>query len=839
MLIARALTAAVACTFAALVGASSTARNPLKAIGLAKNPSILTQNHRVTAVSSFDVVFDLAGTRIRLSLEPNHDILAEGASIQYLGKDGRISKQEPLDRLAHKVFKGTAWVKRGDRWDNVGWARITVRRDGPAPLFEGAFTVHDDHHHVQMSSNYMSAKHTLDPEIQLREDEYMVVFRDSDISTAPEHDELRKRSGGHGCGSDNLEFNTSPDHPIYASMRAKSEEVLFESPFSRLMGRQLDNNPGGGNGAGVNLVNSIGKTQGCPTTRKVALVGVATDCTYTAKFNSSESVRQNIISQMNSASNLFESTFNISLGLANLIVTDKDCPSSVQQATPWNQACSDSVDIQARLNLFSSWRGQQKDNNSHWTLLSTCNTQSAVGLAWLGQACTTGAQSSNSSDGKTDSVAGANVVVRTATEWQVIAHETGHTFGAVHDCTSETCQDANTVNSQQCCPLSADTCDAGQQFIMNPSTAQGITRFSACTIGNICSALERNSVKGTCLTNNRGVTTISGQQCGNGIVEDGEECDCGGKDGCGNNSCCDADTCKFKNNAVCDDSNEDCCKGCRFAGSDTVCRASSGDCDPEERCSGVGPYCPEDITKPDGNSCGSGLKCASGQCTSRDQQCKTVMGSYTQGNDTYACDDSNCMLTCASPEFGRGVCYGLQQNFLDGTDCGSGGKCSNGRCNGSSVANEVKSWIDRHKPLVIGLASAIGGLIILSIIGCCWRSYKRRKNRKIYANNAAYRVPPQFPQGGGSFAAPVAAAARGVSGSRSRSRGRRRAAPQSPTLPLIGADFPPARGGAPPVPPRRNVPPPPGQAPMQQWRGGADIPEPPPMYTRSSSVRYA
>lgn len=256
-------------------------------------------------------------------------------------------------------------------------------------------------------------------------------------------------------------------------------------------------------------------------------------------------------------------------------------------------------------------------------------------------------------------------------------HETGHTFGAVHDCTSQACQDSTTVSAQQCCPLSANTCDANEQYIMNPSTAQGITRFSPCSIGNVCSAIGRNSVKSTCLSNNRGVTTISGQTCGNGIVEGDEQCDCGGETGCGNNQCCDAKTCKFKNNAVCDDSNEDCCKSCQFASANTVCRASSGTCDPEEKCTGNSPYCPDDKTQADGTDCGNGLKCASGQCTSRDQQCKTVMGSYTQGNDTYACDNTNCMLSCASPEFGRGVCYGLQQNFLDGTPCVGGGKCQN------------------------------------------------------------------------------------------------------------------------------------------------------------------
>ncbi|KAF2190744.1 hypothetical protein K469DRAFT_721643 [Zopfia rhizophila CBS 207.26] len=803
MLISKAVAAAVAFTSAALVTASSSARNPLKALGVARNPSILTQNHRVTAVSTFDIAFDFSGARVRLSLEPNHDIFVDGATVQYLGTDGNIVRQEPIDRLAYKVFKGNAWLKRGNRWDNVGWARIAIQRDGVDPLFEGAFTVHHDHHHIQLSSHYKQTKHELDPDVDLRDDEFMVVFRDSDISNQQEHSELKKRSKDLSCRSDSLKFNMLPDHPVYASM-LRRDDGFWTAPISSLMGkRQLDNSPGGGNGAGVNLVSSIGSTAGCPSTRKVALVGVATDCTYTASFNSTETTRANIIQQMNTASNLYESTFNISLGLANLVVTDAKCPTTPQQSTPWNQACDNNVDIQARLNLFSQWRGQQKDQNSHWTLLSTCNTGSAVGLAWLGQACTTGSQGSNSSDGGAETVAGANVVVKTSTEWQVLAHETGHTFGAVHDCTSDTCRDQNTVNAQQCCPLSANTCDAGEQFIMNPSTAQGITKFSPCSIGNICSAMGRNSVKSHCLTNNRGVTTISGQQCGNGIVEEGEDCDCGGEEGCGENACCDAKTCKFKSGAVCDDSNEDCCRNCQLASSATVCRTSSGQCDPEEKCTGVSPYCPEDKTQPDGSDCGNGLKCASGQCTSRDQQCKTVMGSYTQGNDTYACDNSNCMLSCASPEFGRGVCYGLQQNFLDGTPCTGGGTCQNGRCSGASVAKEVKSWIDDHKPLVIGLASAIGGLVLLSILGCCWRCYKRRKNTKIYA--APYRMPSsQFPPDGGF----------------GRSRSGRRRGPMSPNGsggPLMSEN---------------------GGFRGHQWQEN-NIPQPPPMYTRSSSVRYA
>ena len=681
-----------------LAEANSSIRNPIGALSTVQNATIHTHNHRLTALSQFDLTFNIRDDlHVKLSLEPNHDILPEDATISYLEADGSISGKESVDRLAHKVFKGRAWVRRPkagrEEWESVGWARTLILKDGKTPFFEGAFAVNHDHHHIQSSRNYIRTKHTLDPGIDELEDgeQYMVIWRDSDIlrdNTHLQHQELRRdvESDVPVCQADGLSFNMDPNHPVYLGMVQRPSRWQGTMDFSNVFSKRQIDSTTGGNSAAANLVASIGSTQGCPTTNKVALVGVATDCTYTSAFNTDQELRENVISQMNQASALWEDSFKISLGLQNLTILPKSCPGSPAGITTWNQDCNSGLDIQGRLNYFSAWRGTQADDNSHWTLLSSCNTGAAVGLAWLGQACINTAMSSNNSfTGNGDSgqgsqtVSGANVVVRTngASEWQIIAHETGHTYGAVHDCTSQTCAEPNVVNAQQCCPLSANTCDAGEQYIMNPSTSGGITNFSPCSIGNICSAIGRKSVNTDCLSDNKNVKTITGQQCGNGIVEPGEECDCGGVEGCGDDSCCDPGTCKFKDGAVCDDANEECCSGCQFRSKGTVCRASTSSCDPKEVCPGDSGNCPADKTAPDGQSCGDGLQCASGQCTSRDQQCKTVMGTYTRGNDTHACDSQGCVISCASPEFGYGTCYGLQQNFLDGTECGGGGHCQN------------------------------------------------------------------------------------------------------------------------------------------------------------------
>ncbi|KAI8201945.1 Disintegrin and metalloproteinase domain-containing protein B [Colletotrichum sp. SAR 10_76] len=729
--------------------AHSTQRNPLKYVTILEDAVLHSPSQHCHALSHFDLTFALHDKQqeVRLALEPNHDILGDNFEVNYLGADGKIRKTESVDRSEHRVFRGKTFIRHdgNTEWTHVGWARITIHRDGAEPIFEGAFRIDGDPHHVLTGSNYRQRKHREDPDAPTSRnpDDYMVVWRDSDILDYYYDREDLKRDvfGRTSCNSDSLGFNAKYD-PLDARGLEPFQSVATNSLFGRnIFGRQTDTGSTGNNGAGVNLVSTIGQTSGCPTTRKIALLGVATDCTYTAAFNSTQSVRSNIIQVINAASEVYESTFNISLGIQNLTISDANCPGTASSSAPWNVACSNSVTITDRLSLFSAWRGNSKDTNAFWTLLSTCGTDSAVGLAWLGQACVSGSQSSDN-----ETVASANVVIQTPSEWQVIAHEVGHTFGAVHDCTSDTCSNGDS-NLNRCCPLSSSTCNAAGQYIMNPSTATGIKAFSPCSIGNICSGLLRNQVKSTCLTNNRDVKTILESQCGNGIVESGEDCDCGGENGCGSNSCCNPTTCKFTTGSVCDPSNEDCCNGqCQFASNGTVCRASTGSCDPEEVCSGTSSSCPTDKHKDDGDSCGNssdGLTCASGQCTSRDQQCKTAWGARTNTTSVTSCSNQDCLIACNVPSIGSG-CVTMNQNFLDGTTCQGNGKCSNGQCVGSNAGDEILDWIKNNKVIFIPIVCVVGLLVLVALCSCvcgaCRRSRSRTRARRL--------KPVQPPMGG-------------------------------------------------------------------------------------------
>lgn len=75
-----------------------------------------------------------------------------------------------------------------------------------------------------------------------------------------------------------------------------------------------------------------------------------------------------------------------------------------------------------------------------------------------------------------------------------------------------------------------------------------IPSFSSCGIEKL-QILNENG-KHYCLKNKPEVVHSVLPSCGNGILESGEECDCGLWQNCYNH-CCDAITCTYANNAEC------------------------------------------------------------------------------------------------------------------------------------------------------------------------------------------------------------------------------------------------------------------------------------------------
>ncbi|KAL2838114.1 Metallo-peptidase family M12-domain-containing protein [Aspergillus pseudoustus] len=662
------------------------------------NIIIHTPSQRISPNAPFNITFTLPSVSdfsnsqpLKLALHPNHDLLHQDSQIQYIDRNGVSTRTEVMKRHRHRVFKGS--VLRGNEitgWTRVGWTRISILRDGGEPLFDGAFSLGSVQYHVKAEEGRITAYYDANEDI-------------AQLSSIP---------------MDEIDMTTMDTSPRFASQSQK---------------RQFGLNP-------PNLVDTIGSIDGCPTDRRIALVGIATDCAFTATFGSQSELVDSLVSMVNTASEVFEETFNIALAVANLTVQEEsDCPTSPSSASselPWNVGCSNGIDLNWRLQQFTGWRESQGgDENAYWTLMSGCPTGSEVGVSWVGELCT--------------EELSANVVALAQNQWQVFAHESAHTFGAYHDCESSTCSISS--QSRQCCPLSSSTCSAGGQYIMNPVSSSGQREFSPCTVGNVCSAMGSGRVSTRCLTTNANTPpTITAGECGNGIIEAGEECDCG--DDCDGNECCDGATCRFRGSAECDDAEGGCCSGCRFRASGEVCRAAVGECDIEETCSGDEAACPSDRFEDDGSNCGdgsdTGLFCSRGQCTNRDLQCQ---GMVNGDNSTISsCGNSTCVLECSS-SWGDGSCA-RAGNVLDGTPC-DGGMCRGGQCRSRTQRdNDGESWVQRNLSLVIGLSAGIGGLLLLLLVGsiayccCCRRRPKTVPTQAPLPPVVGYAPPPYSPR---------------------------------------------------------------------------------------------
>ncbi|XP_029768910.1 disintegrin and metalloproteinase domain-containing protein 20-like, partial [Terrapene carolina triunguis] len=192
-----------------------------------------------------------------------------------------------------------------------------------------------------------------------------------------------------------------------------------------------------------------------------------------------------------------------------------------------------------------------------------------------------------------------------------VAHEMGHSLGFPHD-------DSKRNKARGC----VCKCSGGGTCVMWSHAWRILcTEFSNCSRGFYFDTIRKPGK--TCLLNIPEKKIFGTQTCGNGKLEDEEECDCGMDEVCLRSGCC-LSNCTIKPGAACISGL--CCKNCQFHRQGKICRESIGECDLPEYCNGTSDWCPEDVFKQDGTPCGDNDCCFQGRCRNHERQCKAVFG---------------------------------------------------------------------------------------------------------------------------------------------------------------------------------------------------------------------
>ncbi|RUS90436.1 hypothetical protein EGW08_001777 [Elysia chlorotica] len=255
--------------------------------------------------------------------------------------------------------------------------------------------------------------------------------------------------------------------------------------------------------------------------------------------------------------------------------------------------CEDTLDVSNYLDLTS------EDNHDTFCLVHTFTYRDFVGgtlgLAWVAEptsgnagVCGRYGKIRDSNKGIVERSLNTGIVtlinynqdVPSKVSQITLAHEVGHNFGAEHDMTD------------QCAPYGTSRSDANDgNYIMFPNAIPGTMinnrKFSVCSRASIARVLEtvgdsQSDIRHNCFK-------ASDQAfCGNNVVEEGEECDCGYLDDC-TDQCCNgrngqSTDCKLKSNTKCSPTEGPCCTtACQFKGSTDMC-ASETDCKESSMC---------------------------------------------------------------------------------------------------------------------------------------------------------------------------------------------------------------------------------------------------------------
>ncbi|KAK7479555.1 hypothetical protein BaRGS_00029192 [Batillaria attramentaria] len=272
-------------------------------------------------------------------------------------------------------------------------------------------------------------------------------------------------------------------------------------------------------------------------------------------------------------------------------------------------------------------------------------------------------------------------------------HEFGHNWGSEHD-----------PETGECAPGS----DENGKYLMWPIAVEGYEEnnhlFSKCSKNWILPVLESKSQ--ACFTNK--VKAF----CGNGLLEEGEECDHYNFE---EDECCTRE-CTLKPGAKCSDHNFACCKKCQAAPNGTLCAdANSNVCRGASYCNGQDyNICPSPHPLPDDTACLQRGKCYKGKCRTF---CETQGKIANRTLRPCMCEKnaiSACKFCCMEipPGGGNASCEPTNQSLSEGHYCVSG-YCRGGVCY-TPETNNVRRFFKFIKTLNV---NAIAAMMEANIVG--------------------------------------------------------------------------------------------------------------------------
>ncbi|OIR57409.1 MAG: zinc metalloprotease [Amphiamblys sp. WSBS2006] len=436
--------------------------------------------------------------------------------------------------------------------------------------------------------------------------------------------------------------------------------------------------------------------------QKTIEVGLVADYSYVSSFKTLGEAEVCLINSFSVANGIIEKQVGVSLSVEKMNM-EAEPPKTARKesADGWRLQCSQTVSLDDRLNSFILWRGQQTDSYGLYHLVSFCRDGNCVGLACPSSVCSTEAKRIR----KDEYNSGASMTSKVSTHHYNIAHEIAHNLGASHDCTSKECF----RDSRDCCEC--DGCDCGGRYIMDPIGKKG-EEFSPCSVRE----MKRHLAGVTCLKEK---APKKGSLCGNGIKEEGEECDCGDEESCKNDPCC-LPGCRLKEGAQCSDKNDGCCSGCQVIAKEEThrCRKADGVCQYDCYCDGASPECPIKDA-PDGGKCEyteeDGSLCVDGVCTGRNRECIVAGEKYGVSGSCESKLYPTCDMWCEVPREG---CVKIGVSHRNGTKCYLNGVCQNGECE-HTVGGIVKTK---------EFLGAVG-LVLFSVLIFIFLKIRKRRRR--------------------------------------------------------------------------------------------------------------